>query len=239
MRRRDTTLTEFMDQPDCDPDRLVATFRSFGSVNRLLSGWNRVYRREIRPILRSMPAGGPVTLLDVGCGGGDVLHALVFRARREGYDVQGTGVDPDPRAIAFARDRGLEGIRFVEGRLEDTDLEADIVISNHVLHHLSDPEVAGLLVLSRERARSAVIHNDIARSRTALVLFQLLRPFYPGSFICADGTRSIRRSFRPAELKELARQAVKASKADGGWRLLRAGPFRTGLVWTARSEAAQ
>ncbi len=227
MRRRDTTLTEFMDQPDCDPDRLVATFRSFGSVNRLLSGWNRVYRKEIRPILRKMPLDVPVTLLDVGCGGGDVLHALVSRARREGFEVQGTGVDPDPRAIAFARDRGLDGIRFVEGRLEDTDLEADIVISNHVLHHLSDPEVSALLALSRERAHCAVIHNDIARSRTALVLFQLLRPFYRGSFICADGTRSIRRSFRPEELRELAEDA------GGGWRLLRAGPFRTGLLWTA------
>jgi 2-polyprenyl-3-methyl-5-hydroxy-6-metoxy-1,4-benzoquinol methylase len=227
MQRRDTTLTEMMDQPDCDPDRLDATFRSFGSVNRLLSGWNRVYRKEIRPILRSMPSQKPVTLLDVGCGGGDVLLALVSRARREGFEVEGVGVDPDPRAIRFARNRQLEHIRFVEGRLEDTVLEGDIIISNHVLHHLADPEVTEMLNRTRERARRAVLHNDISRSWTALVLFQLLRPFYPGSFICADGTRSIRRSFRPEELRELAEDA------GGGWRLLQAGPFRTGLAWTA------
>lgn len=227
MRQRNTTLTEFMDDPDCDLEKLHSTFQSFGSVNRFFSGWNRVYSREIRPLLRP---DRPTTLLDVGCGGGDVLAALVSRARGEGFEVQGMGVDPDPRAIQFARARELEGIAFTEGRLEDTDLEADIVISNNVLHHLLDREVSDMLTLSRERARKAVFHNDIARSRTAIVLFQLLRPFYPGSFICADGTRSIRRSFRSNELLALA---------GAEWRLLKAGPFRTGLIWTALDESAQ
>lgn len=227
---RNTDLSEQMDHPDCDPVLLERTFRSFSTVNRLLSGWGRVYRREIRPHLAGH--GGPMTIMDVGCGGGDVLVWLVERARRDGFAVDGIGIDPDPRAIAFARaHRHVEGVRFEEMWLKDAAM-ADIVISNHMLHHLDDGEVVDMLRESRRHARVAVIHNDIRRGLLPLVLFQFLRPFFLNSFICGDGTLSIRRSFRPDELGALA---GKPEAARSSWRLLRAGPFRTGLVWAAAS----
>ena len=46
---RDDDVAELMDDPECDPDRLAATLRRFGTVNRLVSGWGAVYRRTLAP----------------------------------------------------------------------------------------------------------------------------------------------------------------------------------------------
>ncbi len=67
LARRATELPEIMDGP-CDEARLFATYRHFAVANRAVSGWRRIYRRRLRPLL----AAGPVTLLDVGFGGGDI-----------------------------------------------------------------------------------------------------------------------------------------------------------------------
>src|SRR5699024_9290522 len=97
---RDTRLTELMDDPDCDPVRLRRTLRRFRIVNRVVSGWGGVYRRHVRPALAA--AEGRTRILDIGCGGGDVLRRLVRRARRDGFAVDGVGIDPDARAHAVA-----------------------------------------------------------------------------------------------------------------------------------------
>ncbi|MGQ2916291.1 MAG: methyltransferase, partial [Microbacterium aurantiacum] len=79
---RATALRELMDDPDCDPERLRATLRRFDTVNRLVSGWGGVYTRRIRPFLAGL--GRPARVLDLGCGGGDVVVRLARMAARDG-----------------------------------------------------------------------------------------------------------------------------------------------------------
>ena len=62
----------------------------------------------------------------------------------------------------------------------------DVVISNHLLHHLTPAQFQGLLADSGALAMAAVIHSDIARSPVAYALFAAgTLPFFPGSFIRA------------------------------------------------------
>src|SRR5699024_11715282 len=79
-------------------------------VNAAVAGWRTTYRRHLRPHLR---AGGTTTVLDIGCGGGDVACALARWARRGGVDLRVTGIDPDPRAHDWARRRPpVAGVRI-------------------------------------------------------------------------------------------------------------------------------
>ncbi|HEY1589422.1 MAG TPA: class I SAM-dependent methyltransferase [Rhodanobacter sp.] len=72
-------------------------------------------------------------LLDIGCGNGDFL----INARDAGWDV--AGVDPDPRAVAAARQRGLEvGTGSIE-LFADVSNCFDAITLSHVLEHLHDP----------------------------------------------------------------------------------------------------
>ena len=216
---RDEEARERMDDPHCDPRMLARTYASFRLVNAAVAGWRTTYRRHLRPHLR---AGGTTTVLDIGCGGGDVACALARWARRDGVDLRVTGIDPDPRAHDWARRRPpVAGVRF--RRALSADLVADgeqfdLVISNHLLHHLDREQLEGLLADSARLARHAVVHSDIRRGRLAYALFSVLTwPLFPGTFIREDGLTSIRRSFTPAEL----RRAVPSP-----WSVVAQGRFR-------------
>jgi len=222
---RDTALRELMDDPHCDPARLDATLRRFGTVNRLVSGWGHVYRRRLRPHLAAL--GRPARVLDLGSGGGDVVTRLAGLARRDGLRVDWLGVDPDPRALAVAERRVATNVHF---RCADsTGLLAeggtfDAVVSNHVLHHLTPDELHRFTAESLALSTGPVLHGDIARDRVAFGLYAVgITPFAPGTFLRTDGLRSIRRSYRADELQH----ALAAAGHNGnGWRVESHPPFR-------------
>ena len=205
LRRRATALRERMEDPACDSAQLRVTYEHFGAINRRFSGWQGIYRRYLRPRLRS---GHPTTLLDIGFGGGDIPRRLLEWAERDGLALSITAIDPDARAAAFARSLPpREGLRFEQtetGALVKRGAHFDIVISNHLLHHLADDE---LKQLCRDSARlgTVVLHNDIERADTAYLGFALLSaPFYRGSFITPDGLTSVRRAYTRPELRAVA-----------------------------------
>jgi 2-polyprenyl-3-methyl-5-hydroxy-6-metoxy-1,4-benzoquinol methylase len=225
LSRRNTELRELMDDRDCDLERLRATYDRFRYLNRVVAGWRRVYRRRIRPLL---DADRTTTLLDVGCGGGDLARDLARWARRDGLPLEVTGIDPDVRAYDYAVNRPCPpGVALRRARSADLVAEGavfDIVVSNHVLHHLDPAALQGLLHDSSRLARRLVLHNDIARNRLAYAGYAVAaRPVAGRSFIWVDGLRSSRRSYRADEL---------VGVVDDSWRVSRQFPFR--LLLTSR-----
>lgn len=220
---RDADAVEEMDKPGCDPVRLARTYAQFPLINHALSRWRGVYKQRIRPLLSPTRE---TTLLDVGCGGGDIATSLSRWAARDGLRLAITAIDPDARAINFAQasartHTNLSAVTF--RRTHSTTLVAegavfDVVISNHLLHHLTPGEFQGLLNDSAVLAHRAVIHSDIARSPLAYALFSVgTLPFFPGSFIRTDGLTSIRRSYTAPELRALV---------PPPWRVASAPPYR-------------
>lgn len=216
-------LSEAMDDPHCDRERLMATYRQFGTLNLLLTNWRQLYVRYIRP-------RQPSTLLDIGCGGGDVLRRIAAWARQDGLKLHCTGIDPDERALEFAcaaaNPAAFTFKQAYASELLTQGRQFDVVISNHLLHHLTDTEVARLCEVSAGLARQQVIHNDIRRSDLAFIGFQLSRVIFHRSFIVEDGLVSIRRSFTPQELRPLL---------PPGWQLRRQFPYRNILLYNAET----
>ncbi|KAA9154557.1 methyltransferase domain-containing protein [Microbacterium lushaniae] len=228
LRERDAALTELMDDPACDPGLLAATYRRFGVVNRLVSGWGTVWRTTLRPHLSGL--GRPARVLDLGSGGGDLAERLVALARRDGLEISVTGADPDPRAHAAAAARERSGVRFVcidSRALVDAGERYDAVVSNHVLHHLDASSLASFMADSRALSRGIALHSDIARSPVAYGLYAVgITPLAPGTFLRTDGLRSIRRSYRREELERTL---------GDGWHVSQPAPFR--VLAEARVDA--
>ncbi|KQZ85492.1 hypothetical protein ASD56_03950 [Microbacterium sp. Root166] len=230
---RDLELEELMDDPHCDPARLEATLRRFGTINRLVSGWGTVYRATLAPHLRSL--GRPARVLDLGSGGGDLVLRLAGLAARDGLEVEWVGVDPDPRAHAVATESAAPpNVRFRctdAATLVAAGEAFDVVLSNHVLHHLG-PQLGGFLSESRQLSRGLVLHADIERRRLAYGLYAVgITPFAPGTFLRTDGLRSIRRSFTRAEL------ALELDRHGGSeWSVQRPVPFRLVAVGQGRAD---
>ena len=218
LAKRATGLRERMDDPACSLERLHTTYRHFQVVNQVLAGWRRIYERWLRPHLASRPA----TLLDVGCGGGDVVRRLALWAQQDGLELRITAVDPDVRAMSYVETRRFPpNITFRQAHTSSLDERFDVVISNHLLHHLTHTELLRLCEDSSRLAKKLVVHNDIRRGDLAYLGFALTRLLFHRSFITEDGLASIRRSFTPDEL----RRSVPA-----GWTVETLAPYRNLLI---------
>lgn len=206
VRRPETP--EHMDVPDCDLDALHRTYRGFGLVNPVVAGWQLTYRSLIRPLLAAQ--------------GGGALR---------GSTRPFTALEPDARAHAWVTGRrpvpGMENRRGTSGDLVREGRRFDVVLSNHLLHHLGPGELDAVLADSEALALRRAVHSDIRRSPVAYTLFSagagLATPLFPGSFIRADGLASTRRSYTPAELAAVLRP---------GWRVRAQVPWRNLAVWT-------
>jgi SAM-dependent methyltransferase len=250
LHARATHAAELMDAPGADPAMLHRTYEQFGMVNTAVSGWRANYRRFIRPQLSTTRS---TTLLDIGSGGGDLPLALAAWAASDGLRLQITAIDPDARAHEFASARppvrGVTFRRAFSAELVAEGANFDIVMSNHMLHHLGAAELGGLLCDSERLVRGPgagesgddrgraklprVLHGDITRSRLAYAGFALgtlpfARSLLEGSYIRKDGLTSIRRSFRPAELE---------GALPPGWAVWPQSVFRYLLVYLGADGA--
>lgn len=219
LKNRRTNLVEYMDREDCDPVLLKNTYRQFRTINLLLSQWKRIYQNELRPLMQD---DRTYTLLDIGFGGGDVPIKLAKWAKKDGIDLQITAIETDERAYNFAREIDSPNqVTFKHCSSSDLVAESatfDFVISNHVLHHLSENQTTEMLDEANSLASQKAIFNDIERSDLGYALFTAFaRMLFRKSFIVADGLISIKRSYTKSELKEVIPQ---------DWQVKRLFPFR-------------
>lgn len=229
LAERDVRAVELMDDADCDPVALERTYAYFRFVNAVVAGWKQVYSMVVRPLVRG---GAPLTLLDIGFGGGDLSRALSRWSARDGNRLRITAIDPDERALRFASaGRPVPGLEFRQAISSDLVADGrsfDFVVSNHLLHHLTDHEFDSLLADSAALTRVRAVHSDIARSCAAYLAFSIgTFPFFRGSYIRTDGLTSIRRSYTAAELRGVVRRNV----ISPGWRLMTQFPARNLLVF--------
>lgn len=229
LRERDTELREFMDDPDCDIDTLYTTYDQFKTVNKLIGGWRRIYRHYIRPALKD--AGSNASILDIGCGGGDVLGLLNTYCRDDNLDIQITGIEPDARAIDYVRKQNWpDNFTFLNSFSHDLVKSGEtftVVISNHLIHHLTPQELENVSSDAESLANRRVIFSDIERSDVGYISFRTLAPLlFKNSFIAEDGERSIRRSYQKEELSD---------QLPDGWRVERQFPFRLLAIYDGGS----
>ena len=107
--------------------------KCFDDLAPVRDGWKArhpTYHREIERLCRSLiPPGASV--LEIGCGTGDLLHAV--------QPSQGRGIDISPRMIEVARGK-YPTLEFAVGDVEALDVreQFDYVILSDVVGHLDD-----------------------------------------------------------------------------------------------------
>lgn len=205
LKDRNVDIREIMDDPNCDQETLYRTYDQFQTINKLLGRWKSIYKQWIKPEIQKLK--GEATILDIGSGGGDVISLLHQFTRRDGFNIRYTGIDPDPRAIDYTNQKKWpDGIYFLSStssELVEENRTFDIVISNHLLHHLKPDELLTICNDASALSNQLILFNDIERSDVGYTFFSLLSPLlFQNSFISADGITSIKRSYTKKELKE-------------------------------------
>lgn len=224
---RQTDLSELMDDPNCDQKRLFNTYKHFKWMNPILGNWHQITQQFIFPFIQDN-SDRSLNILDIGCGGGDVLIRLVKQLTRRGIQINALGIDPDPKAEEFRNKyvSTLPEITFKRAWSHEIEEKYDLIISNHVLHHLNQTELLTLKNECQRLSRGLVLLNDLSRSALAYVLYSSIAwPLHWNSFAWFDGRISIKRAYLQNELSEYFSE---------GWSVKSHGLFRNLVMYNAK-----
>jgi SAM-dependent methyltransferase len=120
-------------------------------------------------LVDGLPAGGgPVRVVDIGCGLGHVLRAIAARGDLPSVDL--VGVDLNPVLVAEAHRLAAHedlDCTFVPGSAFEPGLAVEdgprtIMMSSGLLHHLSRDELTGFFAAQERLGVAAFAHRDIA-----------------------------------------------------------------------------
>lgn len=214
---------ELMDADDLDAGTYAAVVGDLAKVNVVTMAARPTFAFLARALARHR--GGPLRVLDVGFGDGDMLRRIARWASRKGHAVELTGVDLNPRSELAARAHTPPGmaIRWVTGDYAELAGEPwDVVISSLVAHHMTHDQLVEFLRFMDTHARAGWLVNDLHRHRFAHAGFPLLATLFGWhNIVRHDGTLSIARSYRPGEWSPILAEA-----GIEGARVIRAFPFR-------------
>jgi len=203
--------SEIMDDLNLSGAEMEETLYQLALINHWLGGhniaWNCIQRLyDHYPLLQQK---SPITIADVGCGGGDTLLFIAKCLRRRGIQAKLIGFDANPHILAYAR---RQSIQYPEITFEQVDMFSssfrartfDILLFNLILHHFDNTFLTTYISQMCKQATFGVGINDLHRHWLAYRLFQGL------TWICGansltrnDGLLSIRKGFSMAEWRHL------------------------------------
>ena len=221
---RRSVETELMDTEQTDAADFARCLRDLATVN-VVTLAHRPTLAWLDRVARALPAGAPLSVLDVGFGEGDLLRTIHRWGARRGLALRLSGVDLNPlsTAAAIAATPPEMAVKYVTGDVfaYRPEPRPDVIVSSLFTHHLPDPAVVEFLRWMDRLAVRGWFVNDLHRSAISYHGFRLLsRAAGWHRFVRHDGPVSIARSFRRGDWERLL--AVAKVRAELRWRL----PFR-------------
>lgn len=204
-----------MDDPALDKkihEQALAGLRRVNSLSRTAAVFeNAIVNSGVLEGSRSEP----IRILDIACGGGDLVIQLAKRLRKHSPQVEVEGCDISSTAIDFAKqqanDAGCRNARFFKHDVLKDELPPHsyhITMCSLFMHHLDEPEALRLLTFMNGTASELAMVDDLKRTRfgywLAWVGCRLLSRCH---VVHVDGPRSVEGAFTVDEAMKLAAQA--------------------------------
>lgn len=216
-----SNATEIMDDFSMKGELLRDTLDKLGKINKWLGG-NKVTINGIEQLLKGKSKDHTYTIIDLGCGHGDILRLVAEYGKKHNYKFELIGIDANQDAIDYARElsSNYDNIKF---KAIDIFSEAfqkidyDIVLSTLFLHHFKQEEIDQLLGSISKKANIGIVVNDLHRSRLAYALFKLLGLTISNHMIVQDGLTSILRAFKREELEAISKTLELKSQIRWKW----------------------
>jgi len=182
----------------------------------------------LKRTLSGVKSRQPVSILDVGSGGGGMLRKIWKWAPRSGREIHLTGVDLNPWSKKSAESFTPADVPIQYETSDifsfDPDRRADFIISSLFTHHLSDGEVVKFLQWMDCHAIQGWFINDLHRHPLPFFFIRYaMRLLGAGPMVRHDGPISVARAFTAADWRRLVADAgIPAERIRINWFF----PFR-------------
>ena len=199
---------ELLDGPSIPFEDIRLNMLELNRINQWLGG-HRITLWGFKTLLQNRKK---ITLVEIGCGGGDNLFYLDKWCAQHRIEVKLTGIDLNPDCLATAALHPWHS----NPRLLATDYKfslpegksEDILFSSLFCHHFSEPALVEMLRWMQSRTRIGFFINDLHRHPIAYYSIRCLTRFFSRSYLVKhDAPLSVRRALRKNEWISLLQQA--------------------------------
>lgn len=206
-----TDLEESMDDFSMDNEGLITALDDIAKINQLLGG-NAVTLDGVKKLIKNIPADQTITIMDFGCGNGDMLRMLADFGKKNNIKFILIGIDANAASIRHA-EKCSEKFDNISYLAEDIFLydfskyNIDIALITLTLHHFKDDEIVNLMKVIFNIVKKGIVVNDLQRSKLAYRLFQaIIFVFRLEKMTANDGLISILRGFKRPDLEKFSKK---------------------------------
>lgn len=209
------TENEFLDQKEIDVNELIKNLNEFVTLNKYLGTKNDLLKAldKIYPKYKEYVSNKKISILDLGCGAGDLLIAMNDWANKKNINIDLIGIDNNQTIVDFAKqniERMENAEKYKNISIKNMDIisflqeinNVDIVCLNNVLHHFKDEQIIELLQGLSIKTNLAIIINDLRREPIAYYGIKWIAKLCNMSTLAQnDGPLSVRKSFREEDFR--------------------------------------
>jgi 2-polyprenyl-3-methyl-5-hydroxy-6-metoxy-1,4-benzoquinol methylase len=216
-----STEQEIMDDLSMEGEMLRKTLDQIALINKRLGG-NKATIAGLYTLLKTESKDAVISIIDLGCGSGDMLRAVAGYGRKNKLNFKLTGIDANEYTVNYARKLSVNYPEISYTKLdvltaEFSGIGFDIAIATLFLHHFTENEIEELLIPIVNKVSIGVVINDLHRSPAAYYLFKGISFFIKNPMVKKDGAISVLRGFKKNELISISKK-LKNTVSSIHWK---------------------
>ena len=216
-----STKIEIMDDLDMSGKTLINSLDQLANINKWLGG-NKTTIDSLKTILKTNPKDKMISIVDLGCGNGDMLRKVAHFGRKNGYKFDLLGIDANQATLDYAIQLSAN---FPEITYKKEDVLSkefathtyDIAMCTLFLHHFENPIALDFIQTLLKNAKIGVVINDLHRHWLAYYLFKLLTSVFGNEMTREDGLTSILKAFKRQDLDRFSKKINFKSTITWRW----------------------
>lgn len=216
-----STEEEIMDDLDMSGDALISSLDQLAVINKWLGG-NKLTIDGLQVLLKGQSKEQTISIVDLGCGNGDMLRRVADFGRKQGYQFQLLGIDANQATIDYGQQlsKDYPEISYRKENVLAQTFEQhtyDIAMCTLFLHHFEDAVALQLVQTLVKNARIGVLINDLHRHKLAYYLFKLITIGINNKMTREDGLTSVLKAFKRQDFQRFSEAINYKSTITWRW----------------------
>ena len=195
-----------MDRNDLPAEDLFQNYRELHNINRWLGGY-RITLKGLSKLITDLDR--VYSILDVGCGGGDMINEIDKWSQINNFRFHLSGLDKSEAAIHYAgKNKKIEWISDDVFDHLNSERKYDIITCTLFMHHFPNEKIKELLQSMMRSANVGIVINDLERNPIAYYSIGLLTKLFSKSYLVKnDAPLSVLRGFKKPEWRKIVDDA--------------------------------
>ncbi|MEL6253237.1 MAG: methyltransferase domain-containing protein [Bacteroidota bacterium] len=199
--------SEALDNLELSGKELEQTLRQLAFINRSL-GNTASLTREVLDIIEVNQVN-QIKLIDLGCGGGDVLKHLAQKLSKRGISYSLIGIDGNAHSLVYAQkeSQDIPSLIFKQADImaENFELETcDIMISSHFMYHFEEEALITFLRKHKTSVKYNILISELERNTASFLLFRMFSSLLGfNHMVKNDGLMAIKRAYSRTEINRV------------------------------------